>query len=237
MKKFIFDVDGTLTPSRQQIDTSFMAYMIVFACNYDTYLVTGSNREKTIEQVGLDLYNRCKRVYNCAGNDVYEKDKLYYRNPWKLSKGAKLFLLDELRKSDFPIRTGAHIEDRPGCVNFSVIGRGCKFEQRSVYKEWDQKTNERVGIAQRFNRQFPDLYAFVGGETGVDISSKGSDKGQIIKDFNEDMEIHFFGDRMDVNGNDYPLAKEVEKLGGYTHHVKNYADTYQRLREISDLVK
>ena len=42
---------------------------------------------------------------------------------------------------------------------------------------------------------------------------------------------------MDVNGNDYPLAKEVEKLGGYTYHVKNYADTYQILREISDLVK
>ena len=241
MKKFIFDVDGTLTPSRQQMDTSFMAYMIVFACNYDTYLVTGSNREKTIEQIGLDLYNRCKRVYNCAGNDVYEKDKLYYRNPWKLPKDAKLFLLEELRKSDFPIRTGAHIEDRPGCVNFSILGRGdhhktC-FKCREEYVKWDQRSNERSSIAQRFNRQFPSLYAFVGGETGVDISSKGSDKGQIIKDFNEDMEIHFFGDRMDVNGNDYPLAKEVEKLGGYTYHVKNYADTHQRLREISDLVK
>ena len=237
MKKFIFDVDGTLTPSRQQMDTGFMAYMIVFACNYDTYLVTGSNREKTIEQIGLDLYNRCKRVYNCAGNDVYEKDELYYRNPWELPKEAKLFLLEELRKSDFPIRTGGHIEDRPGCVNFSIIGRGCKFEQRSVYKEWDQRTNERVSIAQRFNRQFPNLHAFVGGETGVDISSKGSDKSQIIKDFNDNMEIHFFGDRMDIDGNDYPLAKEVEKMDGYTYHVKNYADTHQRLREISDLVK
>jgi len=237
LKKFIFDVDGTLTPSRQQMDTGFMAYMIVFACNYDTYLVTGSNREKTIEQIGLDLYNRCKRVYNCAGNDVYEKDKLYHRNPWKLPKEAKIFLLEELRKSDFPIRTGGHIEDRPGCVNFSIIGRGCKFEQRSVYKEWDQRTNERVGIARRFNRQFPNLHAFVGGETGVDISSKGSDKSQIIKDFYDDNDLHFFGDRMDMNGNDYPLAKEVEKMGGYTYHVKDYADTYQRLREISDLVK
>ena len=230
MKKFIFDVDGTLTPSRQQMDTGFMAYMIVFACNYDTYLVTGSNREKTIEQIGLDLYNRCKRVYNCAGNDVYEKDKLYYRNPWELPKEAKLFLLEELRKSDFPIRTGGHIEDRPGCVNFSIIGRGCKFEQRGVYKKWDQNSNERIGIAQRFNKQFPKLHAFVGGETGVDISSKGSDKSQIIRDFSEDDDVYFFGDRMDKDGNDYPLAKEVDKIGGVNYIVNGWQDTYSKLK-------
>ena len=48
MKKFIFDVDGTLTDSRQQIDLSFEAYMIKFCCKYDVYLVTGSDRAKTI---------------------------------------------------------------------------------------------------------------------------------------------------------------------------------------------
>ena len=67
MKKFIFDVDGTLTDSRQQIDLSFEAYMIKFCCKYDVYLVTGSDRAKTIEQVGLDIYNRSQRVYNCSG--------------------------------------------------------------------------------------------------------------------------------------------------------------------------
>ena len=55
MKKFIFDVDGTLTDSRQQIDLSFEVYMIKFCCKYDVYLVTGSDRAKTIEQVGLDI--------------------------------------------------------------------------------------------------------------------------------------------------------------------------------------
>ena len=82
MKKFIFDVDGTLTPSRRQIDLGFETFMIKFACLYPVYLVTGSNREKTIEQIGLDLYNRSKRVYNCAGNDIYERENLVYRNSW-----------------------------------------------------------------------------------------------------------------------------------------------------------
>jgi len=235
LKKFIFDIDGTLTPSRQQMDMSFMAWFIIFECNHPVYLVTGSDREKTIDQVGLDVYNRAKRVYNCAGNAIYEKDKLVYQNPWVLSNDAKKFLLEELEQSSFPIRTGTHIEDRPGCVNFSILGRGANWEERQTYKEWDKEKNERVGIARRFNKKFPDLYAFVGGETGVDISSKGSDKGQIIRDFSFEDDIHFFGDRMDKDGNDYPLAQEVDKRGGINYHVNSWQDTNKRLLEILDI--
>ena len=69
--KFIFDIDGTLTPSRRKIDPDFHEYFLDFAHKNDVYLVTGSNREKTIEQIGEGLFNASKRVYNCAGNDVY----------------------------------------------------------------------------------------------------------------------------------------------------------------------
>ena len=177
MKKFIFDIDGTLTPSRKQIDTGFQAFMIKFACTYPVYLVTGSNREKTIDQIGLDLYNRSNRVYNCSGNDIYERGNLVYRNPWKPSNDVKKFLLDELDFSQFPLKTGNHIEERPGCINFSILGRNSLFEERKIYKEWDQIHNERIDIADRFNLEFTELHAFVGGETGIDISSIGSDKG------------------------------------------------------------
>ena len=235
MKKFIFDIDGTITPSRKQMNQSFMCWFIVFQCKYPVYLVTGSDRKKTIDQVGLDVYNRAKRVYNCAGNDIYERDNLVYRNPWRLSEEAKDFLLNELSESQFPLKTGNHIEERSGCVNFSILGRNALFEEREIYKEWDQIHNERVCIADRFNLEFPELFAFVGGETGVDISSKGSDKGQIIRDFSFDDELHFFGDRMDEKGNDYPLAIEVKKRGGYTYHVKNWEDTRTRLEEFTTL--
>ena len=235
MKKFIFDIDGTLTPSRSCMDISFMAKFIIFSCKHDVYLVTGSNREKTIEQIGLDVYNRAKRVYNCAGNDIYERGNLVYRNPWTLPDDARRFLLDELDYSQFTLKTGNHIEKRSGCVNFSILGRNALFEERKIYKEWDEMMNERIDIANRFNLEFPELFAFVGGETGIDISSKGSDKGQIIRDFSFDDELHFFGDRMDEMGNDYPLAVEVKKRGGYTYHVKDWEDTRTRLEEFSEL--
>ena len=51
--KFIFDVDGTLTPSRQQIDSDFAVYFSNFCTINDVYLVTGSDKEKTVEQVCL----------------------------------------------------------------------------------------------------------------------------------------------------------------------------------------
>ena len=232
MLKFIFDIDGTLTPSRKQIDLEFLQFFYDFVRENEVYLVTGSNREKTIEQIGLSLYTAVKRVYNCAGNDVYEGDIHYYRTDWELPDKCKGFLQDELDYSVFPIRTGTHIENRPGCVNFSILGRGATFEERDEYKKWDKDRDERVDIATRFNDRYPDLYAFVGGETGIDISVKGADKSQILRDFTDDDDIRFFGDRMDEHGNDYPLMKAIaDKNLGYSFQVKDYHDVWDMLKK------
>ena len=230
MKKFIFDVDGTLTESRQQINLSFMAYMIVFACKYDVYLVTGSDRAKTIEQVGLDLYNRSQKVYNCSGSDVYVKDKNVYRSQWKPTRSLINFLSDELDYSTFPHKTGNHIEHRPGGINFSILGRGeGNMDGRKEYVKWDRNTNERVLIADRIKAEFPDLNIQIGGQTGLDISN--DDKSQILKYFSPFDEIHFFGDMMEEGQNDYPLAKAVKEWGGYPHCVKNWEDTRTQLKK------
>ena len=61
--KFIFDVDGTLTPSRQEIDMDFAVFFTEFCAENDVYLVTGSDREKTIEQAS----NEAKQLAKEAG--------------------------------------------------------------------------------------------------------------------------------------------------------------------------
>ena len=48
MKKFIFDVDGTLTPSRKKITPEFFDEFFQFTEENDVYLVTGSDRDKTL---------------------------------------------------------------------------------------------------------------------------------------------------------------------------------------------
>ena len=229
MKKFIFDVDGTLTPSRKKIEHEFWAPFLIFCRHHDVYLVTGSDRQKTVEQLGLDIFYTCKRVYNCSGCDVYERDKNVYRDTWKPSDEVRQFLQDELDYSQFRIRTDPHIEERPGCINFSILGRGANWEERETYVQWDKDEHERESIARRFNERFPDLYATVGGQTGLDIAPFGRDKSQILRDFNEDDELHFFGDRMEEGGNDYSLAKEVEKRCGFAYNVENYTETWKLL--------
>ena len=231
MKKFIFDVDGTLTQSRQQIVLSFEAYMIKFCCKYDVYLVTGSDRAKTVEQVGLDIYNRSKRVYNCSGADVYEKDNNIYKSDWKPSRRLINFLSDELDYSMFPHKTGNHIEHRPGGINFSILGRGVdSMKYRKEYVKWDINTAERILMSDRIKSEFPDLNIQIGGQTGLDISD--SDKSQILRDFIPEDELFFFGDMMKEGQNDYPLAQAVDKLGGTNYSVNGWQDTYRKLKDI-----
>ena len=232
MKKFIFDVDGTLTESRQQIDLSFEVYMIKFCCKYDVYLVTGSDRAKTVEQVGLDIYNRSKRVYNCSGADVYEKDHNVYKSDWKPSRKLINFLSDELDFSTFPHKTGNHIEHRPGGINFSILGRGQdSMKNRKEYVKWDINTTERILMADRIRSEFPDLNIQIGGQTGLDISD--SDKSQILRDFNSEDELVFFGDMMKEGQNDYPLAVAVDKRGGTNYTVGRWQDTFKKLKDLT----
>ena len=235
MKKFIFDIDGTLTPSREQIDPEFLLFMMFFASRNDVYLVTGSDRDKTLEQIGVDLYNAVKRVYNCSGCDVYEGDKNVYRSEWELPLDVERFLEDELDYSQFVMRNGNHIEKRPGTVNFSILGRDSDPSVgRDEYIRWDKDTNERADIADRLKTSFHGLSIALGGQTGLDIGPYGSDKSQILRDFSQDDELHFFGDRMEPGGNDCSLAKAVKEMGGYPYSVREWADTRTILLGIYD---
>ena len=229
--KFIFDVDGTLTPSRQQIDDEFAVFFSTFCAENDVYLVTGSDRDKTVEQVSEEVYSLAKRVYNCSGSDVYEGNNNVYTNNWRIPDEARKWLKDECRVSEFPLRTGLHIEERPGMVNFSVVGRNATMGERKLYVKHDTEHNERNLIADLFNKEFKDLIARPGGETGIDISPTGSDKSQIIYDFDDNDMLHFYGDRMDLQGNDYPLKKVLwERGNSSTHQVNDWKDTWELLK-------
>ena len=219
-------MDGTLTPSRKKIEHSFWAPFLIFCRKNDVYLVTGSDREKTLEQLGLDICYTVKRVYNCSGSDAYERDVNVYRDDWELPKEVEKFLEDELAYSCFPIRNGLHIERRPGGVNFSILGRGKDPSiGREEYVKWDKERLERQDIADRLRNNFPNLSVALGGQTGLDLGPLGSDKSQILRDFNEDDELYFFGDRMEKGGNDYSLGEAVKKWGGNTYNVGTYKDT------------
>jgi len=225
---YVFDVDGTLTPSRREIDNNFKCW---FQENIQNYcFVTGSDRDKTIEQVGLDMFTGAKYSFNCNGNDVNFYGKQTHTNDWTLPVTARKWLEEKLEQSSFNLRTGKHIEERPGMVNFSVVGRNASLYERKQYVDWDENNLERLHIVAQFNFRFPELVAMAGGETGIDIGPKGSDKSQVIK-FIDDEELVFFGDRMDPAGNDYPLSKIIlDNDLGKCYNVKDYNETWDILK-------
>ena len=103
-KHYIFDVDGTLTPSRGKIDSQFAEWFQKFVTLNTVCLVTGSDRLKTIEQIGETLFNMCDRVYNCSGNDVYRFGMPHRKSDWKLAPEELDWLYEKLDKSKWKIR-------------------------------------------------------------------------------------------------------------------------------------
>jgi phosphomannomutase len=231
MKRYIFDVDGTLTAPRRSIDEKFAEWFCEWAQGKSVYLVTGSDRDKTREQLGEDVLRSITRVYNCLGNDVWESNDHIRTTTWKLPEDAHTWLSQQLTESGFELRTGIHFEHRPGMVNFSIVGRGAEWDEREQYIKWDQATNERVNIAGKFNSMFPSMEARVGGDTGIDITERGADKSQILADFDPDDGLLFFGDDMDPSGNDYTLYRAiVDEHRGFVYTVKDYNETWNLLQ-------
>lgn len=236
INNFIFDVDGTLTPNRSIIDSEFKEFFLDFQSKYNVYIATGSDRNKTLEQVGEDVYNECRMVFNCSGNSAWIQDQNVYTTEWVLDEKPWKFLESKLIYSQFNPKSGWHFDVRPGMVNFSIVGRKASNEQRRQYIEWDEKTNEREIIASELNSYFGEkhnVHATIGGETGIDISGIGLDKSQILKHFDESP-IVFFGDKMNIGGNDHTLASAIVNRqidGDWCYHVSDWQETWNILKD------
>lgn len=225
---YIFDVDGTLTPSRAQIDPGFSSWFLDFQSKNDVYLVTGSDYPKTVEQVGIDICDASKMLFSCCGNEARTGSEILYRNEWDGTPELIAALEHELAIASFHIRTGQHIEIRTGLINFSVVGRGANKDQRKQYVDFDSTRAERRSVVSRLSQRFHDVDFAIAGETGIDIYPMGKDKSQILRYIHADRTV-FFGDAIWPGGNDYPIAIRCNEY----HPVKSWEDTRDILSKIN----
>lgn len=211
MINYVFDVDGTLTPSRGEIDPGFKMQFMSWMRHRRVFFVTGSDAEKTIEQVGRDLWSQVTS-YQCCGNVIYANGYKVYEMLWgQAEDGGELdqFLEKLLSASPYPLRCGTHIEKRKGLVNFSTVGRDCTQEQREEYYAWDNEHKEREELCKKVMEKFSNVEASIGGQISIDLHPKGRNKGQVARYLKQAGPIYFFGDRTEPGGNDHSLAKEI----------------------------
>ena len=239
-KIYIFDVDGTLTPSRLRMTKEFAKFFDNWSSKNKYYLVTGSDLDKTKEQVPIAYMDRAEAIFTCCGNQMWRNNELIYNNKFKPPEDLIKFLWEKVNDSWCPIRIGNHIEDRGSLLNFSVVGRDCNQEQREEYYKWDSLNGERKEIARTIGFRWPELDAVIGGQISIDIYPKGNDKSQILDIIKQDRlvkpdEYIFIGDGIEKGGNDYPLAHLMNKKDNCsTFQTDGWEHTMQILEKLID---
>jgi len=224
MTNYLFDVDGTLTNPREPANPTFKDFFGPWVNGVQengdkVFLVTGSDQEKTLGQIGLALYRLMNGVYQNSGNQCFVRNSLVYESKWMVSGNLKIDLLTIAEKSPWFGKATTNIEERVGMANFSTIGRTATPDQREAYALWDKSTNERKVSTEWLSQKYPKLQFDVGGQISIDIYPKGRDKSQVLKHMIG--ETIFFGDTCHEGGNDYIISRRADKF----HQVKGWKET------------
>lgn len=211
---YVFDVDGTLTEPRKKMSSSFANELSAWMKGKQCYIATGSDYNKTREQVPLDILDEFEYIFCCMGNEMRGKHgKVLEKSNFILPTSLEDDLAKFLQNSKFLNKTGNHLEFRTGMVNFSVVGRNANHDEREEYNLWDNKNLERKRICHFINKNYPTLNASVGGSISIDIIEEGSDKGQVVHRLENAgaTKIVFVGDRCYPGGNDWGIVRELKK--------------------------
>jgi len=229
---FLFDIDGTLTPPREPMNGEFKAFFAKWIARQRrqgnrVIFVTGSDKKKTIQQIGEDLWKFADGSYQNCGNQLYVCGELMRESNWRISANLRLDILCLMEKSQWYGTAANNIEERVGMVNISTIGRDCSKEQRKEYYEWDKLHLERRDIVTTLAHRHPKIDLSIGGEISIDVYEKGKDKSQVIDRLGG--RCVFVGDQCDTGGNDYTIAMKAYEY----HHVKDYMETWDLIKWIN----
>lgn len=240
----LFDVDGTLTKPRNDIEPKFEDFLqkkVKPLCSLG--LVGGSDFKKIAEQMsGRDVINRYDYVFSENGLVWFKNGKEEGRQSIQKHMGEEKlqtlinFVLGYLSKIILPVKRGTFVEFRAGMLNISPIGRSCSQEERDAFEIYDKEHKVRETMIEVLKQQFPNigLTYSIGGQISFDVFPTGWDKTYCLKHLeNEGFdEIHFFGDKTHKGGNDYEIFIDSRTIG---HKVINPDDTMKQLEVFFNL--
>lgn len=125
---------------------------------------------------------------------------------------------------------GQIIEDRGTQLTYSALGQAAPLELK---RQWDPSGEKRIALRRALQAQLPELQVRAGGSTSVDITAPGIDKAYgmerlLAATALDKAEILYLGDRLDRDGNDYP----VKAAGFPTQAVSGWEDTVAVLTQL-----
>lgn len=243
MKKLIiFDLDGTLTKSKQALDDE-MAYLLLdLLKETKVAVVSGGKYEQFVHQFVDHL--KCQEpallrnlfIFPTCATSFYR----YSDDGWI---NVYTEVLETIEKElinlavNFSIRRlgveinqvwGEQIEDRGSQITFSALGQLAPLE---IKKDWDKNQEKRKQIKEMLKKLIPEFEIHIGGTTSIDITKKGIDKIYAINQMEKFLGIDkkdmlFVGDSLFEGGNDYP----VKSAGVKCVEVRDEEETKKIIR-------
>jgi len=241
----LFDVDGTITESGKKITNDMISTLIKVKNEKKCLMgiVGGGNMKKILFQ--LDGSSHIfDYIFSECGAVIYKKQKefecIYKKSMMEQINNVEKEELDGLIKifrniivENNILSKGNNIDIRNGLIYFSFPGMEADDEIRNKFFELNKKRELIKNSLDKLKKESKYFIVAKGGEAGFSITLPGWDKSQVISTLSnilgEERDIYFFGDKCDIDGNDYPLYIH-KKVKGIC--VKNYLDTIEKLKLI-----
>ncbi len=220
----LFDLDGTLTMPRNKATPEMLKFLGELRQKVATGVVSGSDRSKINEQLGVDAAEIFDFVFSengvvaCRGKELIGSSSIAaYLGEAKLKKLIN-FVLQYFSNVDIPVKRGTFVEYRTGMLNFSPIGRACSQHERDEFFAYDKEHQVRTKFVAALYEAFPKgefgLQFSIGGQISVDCFPLGWDKTFCLQ-FVETEFVHvlFFGDMTHEGGNDHEIFAHPRTIG------------------------
>ena len=235
MKKLIvFDLDGTLAPSKSSLAPQTAALLHDLLDIIKVAVISGGAWEQFEKQLLTDL-PRDSCLANLSLLPTCGTKFFQYNGKWtelyseNLSAEQKKKIIDSLdkaaREAGFQAGKvwGKVIEDRGSQVTFSALGQQAPLAEK---EKWDADFAKRKKIAAILQTLIPEFSIRMGGSTSIDVTKPGIDKAYGIGKLRDTLhlslkEMIYIGDALFPGGNDYP----AEQAGVVSISVKGPDDT------------
>ncbi|HLS92192.1 MAG TPA: HAD-IIB family hydrolase [Microbacterium sp.] len=235
-----FDLDDTLAPSKSPVDARVAQQLVDLARRVEVAIISGGQiaqfRAQVVDRLpdAADALAHVHLLPTC-GTQYYRHDGsdfrgLYSRDLTDDEKTRALTAIEQEAKRLGYWETetwGDILEDRGSQITFSALGQSAPVDAK---KAWDPTSEKKSALRDAVQARVPDLEVRSGGSTSIDITRKGIDKAYGMRQLAEQTGISpddmlFYGDRLDVDGNDYP----VRAMGIACVEVTSWEDTADKL--------
>jgi hypothetical protein len=235
MKKLIvFDLDGTLAPSKSALDKRTAAFLHDLLGIVKVAVISGGAWAQFEKQLLSDIPHD-DRLANLSLLPTCGTKFFQYAGDWKqvysedLTAEQREKIIDSVKnateKAGFRAEKvwGEVIEDRGSQITFSALGQQAPLEEK---EKWDADFSKRKKIAAILETLIPEFSIRMGGATSIDVTKPGIDKAYGIRKLRDILHISlkemvYIGDALFPGGNDYP----AEQAGVVSIPVRGPSDT------------